>query len=94
MCLLPEENSFLQEHFLFLKDKRELWGWGEAKFSQESSNFNGHLKVHEGVTQHLLKIRPLTSISKLSKKPKNDPPKSLDHDAHFPTGDHGIKPYF
>lgn len=93
ICLFPEEVSYLWEHFLFLKKEREFGGWGKAKLTQETSNFNAHLKGYKGVSEHL-NVRPLTSISKLSKKPKNDPSKSLDHDAHFPTDGHGIKTYF
>lgn len=91
-CLFPEENSYLWEHFLFLKKEREFGG-KKAKLTQGTSNFNAHLKGCKGVSEHL-NVRPLTSISKLSKKPKNDPSKSLDHDVHFPTDGHGIKTYF
>lgn len=55
---------------------------------------NAHLKGCQGVSEGLLKIGPLTSISERSKKWKDNPPKSLGHDARFPSDDHGLKTYF
>lgn len=92
--LVRRRGLFPPRRCSIFKGGERIYREKESKFSQETSNFTAHLKGYKGVSEHHLKIRPLTSISKLSKNPKNDPSKSLDHDAHFPTDDPGIKTYF
>lgn len=90
---IPRRELLPLRTLSIFKEGERIWRGGKAKLTQGTSNFNAHLKGYKGVSEHL-NVRPLTSISKLSKKPKNDPSKSLDHDVHFPTDGHGIKTYF